>query len=64
MNEFVIPAEEGFKDLDEALAASAQAGKWALLAPDGRTWFKADLLILLAVISGEMQGIPNRFGQD
>lgn len=63
MTGFIIPTDEGFEELEEALNANAAAGKWALIAPDGRAWFNSDLTTLFAVIASEMQGIPNRFGE-
>lgn len=63
-SKFIQPTEEGYTDLAEALNANAAAGKWALIAPDGRTWFNTDVITLFAVLAAEMRGEPNRFGRD
>ena len=64
MSSFIQETEEGHVNLEEALEANANAGKWALIAPDGRTWFNTDVVTLFAVLAGELRGEPNRFGQD
>lgn len=57
-----VPTAEGMLDAMEALQASCEAGKWTLIAPDGRVWMNADPMILFAALDQVMQGNPLRFG--
>ncbi len=58
-----VPTAEGMTDAIDALLASCEAGKWTLLAPDGRVWMNADPMILFAALAQVMQGRPLRFGE-
>ena len=58
-----VPTLEGMVDAIEALKASCDAGKWTLLAPDGRVWMNADPMILFAALAQVMQGRELRFGE-
>lgn len=60
---FAAPTAEGILDAMEGLQASCDAGKWALIAPDGRVWMNADPMILFAALAQVMQGRSLRFGQ-
>ena len=57
-----VPTAEGFLDAMEALQASCKAGKWALIAPDGRVWMNQDPTILFAALAEVLQGRSLRFG--
>lgn len=61
---FIIPTAEGLQDANEALKANIKAGKWAMIAPDGRTWFNDNPIILFAALANELQGKPNLFGDN
>ena len=37
-----VPTLEDMVDAMDALKTSCEAGKWTLLAPDGRMWMSAD----------------------
>jgi len=56
-----VPTLEGIVDVVDALKASCQAGKWTLLAPDGRVWMNSDPMILFAALAAVMQGQDLRF---
>ena len=58
-----VPTLEGMTDAMEALQASCEAGKWTLLAPDGRVWMNQDPMILFAALAAVMRGDPLRFGE-
>jgi len=58
-----VPTLEGMVDAMQALHASCEAGKWTLLAPDGRVWMNADPMILFAALAQVMQGRELRFGE-
>jgi len=51
----VVPSAEGHIDALKALKASCEAGKWTLLAPDGRIWMTSDLMLLFAVLAHTMK---------
>lgn len=51
-----VPTSTGVTDGAQAIIDEANSGNWCLLAPDGRVWFKRDLLIFMAVISAELRG--------
>ncbi len=59
----VVPTAEGMLDAMEAIKANAEAGKWFLMAPDGRVWMNADPMILFAALAVVMRGEPLRFGE-
>ena len=54
----IVPTLEGMVDAMDALKASCEAGKWTLLAPDGRVWMSADPMALFATLAQVMQGRP------
>lgn len=56
-----VPTLEGMTDGMEALLASCRAGKWTLLAPDGRVWMNADPMILFAALTQIMEGRELKF---
>ena len=58
-----VPTAEGMVDAMQALQASCEAGKWTLLAPDGRVWMNQDPMILFAVLAQVMQGRELKFGE-
>lgn len=51
-----VPTLEGITDAIESLKASCEAGKWTLLAPDGRVWMNQDPMILFCALAQVMQG--------
>lgn len=51
-----VPTLEGMVSAIDALKASCEAGKWTLLAPDGRVWMNKDPMILFAALAAVMQG--------
>jgi hypothetical protein len=53
---FLVPTAEGVVDAVEVLQQKTQAGEWVLIAPDGRTWFNANPMILFAVLAATMRG--------
>ena len=59
---FVQPTAEGMVDAMAAIQANAEAGKWFLMAPDGRCWMNADPMILFAALAAVMRGEVLRFG--
>lgn len=58
-----VPTAEGMIDAIKAIEASCHAGKWTLIAPDGRVWMNTDPMILFAALAAVMQGVPLRFGE-
>ena len=58
-----VPTAEGLIDAMAAIEASCTAGKWTLIAPDGRVWMNADPMILLEALAAVMRGEPLRFGE-
>lgn len=58
-----VPTAEGITDGLEAIVAAAEAGKWTLIAPDGRVWMNPDPAILCVVLAQIMQGRPLLFGE-
>ena len=58
-----VPTAEGMVDVIEALQASCEAGKWTLIAPDGRVWMNTDPMILFAALAAIMRGDVLRFGE-
>lgn len=63
MATMAVPTIEGMTNAVEALKASCEAGKWTLLAPDGRVWMNQDPMILFAALAAVMQGVPLGFGE-
>lgn len=59
--EFVVPTAEGVTDFVQAIEANMRAGKWVMMAPDGRTWMTEDALILFAALASEIQGKSLQF---
>lgn len=57
-----VPTAEGIIDAMKAIEASCEAGKWTLIAPDGRVWMNADPMILFAALAQIMQGRELKFG--
>lgn len=58
-----VPTLEGMTDAMDALQASCKAGKWTLLAPDGRVWMNKDPMILFALLAAIMRGESLTFGE-
>ena len=58
-----VPTDEGFTDAVQAIEASCKAGKWSLIAPDGRVWINADPMILFAALAQAMAGRHVPFGE-
>ncbi len=58
-----VPTAEGITDAMEAIQASCEAGKWTMVAPDGRVWMNADPMILFAALAAVMRGETLRFGE-
>jgi hypothetical protein len=56
-----VPTLEGMTDGMDAIMASCDAGKWTLIAPDGRVWMNADLMMLFAAIAQLMEGRELKF---
>jgi len=55
-----VPSQEKAISVEEMLAAMNKARlmpkpKWAVIAPDGRTWFEQDPLKLVSVLIGSIQ---------
>lgn len=61
--QMAVPTAEGHTDALEAIKASCEAGKWTLIAPDGRVWMNADPMILFLALSQVMQGADLKFGE-
>lgn len=59
-----MPTMEGMTDAMQALKASCEAGKWTLIAPDGRVWMNQDPMILFAALAHVMQGGELKFGAE
>lgn len=57
-----IPTAEGHTDPYTAIIASHKAGKWVMIAPDGRMWTPTDPMILFAALATIMRGEDLRFG--
>ncbi|MDB5814015.1 MAG: hypothetical protein JWN23_1132 [Rhodocyclales bacterium] len=61
--EMVVPTAEGITDGIEAIKANMEAGKWTMIAPDGRVWMTPEPMILFAALAAIMRGEELRFGE-
>jgi hypothetical protein len=59
----VVPTAEGMTDVADALKAATEAGKWTMIAPDGRVWMNDNPLILFAALAAILGGETLRFGE-
>ena len=58
-----VPTAEGLTDAAEAIEAACNAGKWTLVAPDGRVWMNQDPMLIFAALAAVISGVPLRFGE-
>jgi hypothetical protein len=52
----VALTEKGFTDALKVVAAACEAGKWTLIAPDGRVWVDANPMIPFKALGQAMAG--------
>ncbi len=61
--DLAVPTAEGITDGLEAMKAGMEAGKWIMIAPDGRLWMDTRPLILFGALAAILSGEELRFGE-